>query len=121
MAGHAAVPNFPTPSEENDVTSVFILGLVAVTSLCGYLVGVRGLGLPAGALGRALVHAIEALGATLAFTLVNIVIGTAAVVAWRSLTPWFASAYIVGDDSLLVLSLLQGLTFSWWRIARARA
>jgi len=103
------------------VTSVFILGLIAVTSLGGYLVGVRGLGLPPSSLGRAFIHTIETLGATLAFAALNVAIGTAAVVAWRSLTPWFASTYIVGDESLLVLSVLQGLTFSWWRIARARA
>ena len=102
------------------MTSVFILGLVAVTSLCGYMLGARGLGLAPSGLGRAFLHTIEAIGATLGFAVVNVAVGVAAVIAWRSLTPWFASAYVAGDESLLVLSLLQGLTFSWWRIASSR-
>ncbi|MFQ5974461.1 MAG: hypothetical protein ACE5Q3_19230 [Alphaproteobacteria bacterium] len=96
-----------------------ILLVVALTSLGAVLVGVRGLRLSGGTMRYALGKMLESLGLTLVFLVVNVGLGVVIAVAVRALTPGFVSVYVFTDETLLGLSLLQGLTFRWWLGASA--
>lgn len=93
----------------------FLLILVGCTSVGAYLVGARGLGLPGSGLRTAVTGMLERVGLTLVFFVVNVMIGMVAILAMRLLTGEFVSLYAAADETLLVLSLLQGLTFQGWR------
>jgi hypothetical protein len=95
--------------------TVLILALVAATSVAGYLIGRRRLGLAPGALRPAAARLLECLGLAVLFLLGNQALGVAAIVAARAVTGGFVSLYMVDDVSLLGLSLLQALLFAWWR------
>jgi hypothetical protein len=47
--------------------------------------------------------------------IVNIVLGVAAILAVRSLTPFFVSIYVLNDVSLAICSGLQGFLLYWLR------
>jgi hypothetical protein len=94
---------------------VFILLLAGLTSVGMYILGMKGLGFAAGAFGAAVIKVLEGIGIALVFCLVNLAAGTLIVLAARRLTGGFVSLYLVSDVTLLVLSLIQGLTFQYWR------
>lgn len=94
---------------------VFIPILLGVTSVGAYLLGARGLRLPGRGVRRAISKMLECLGMTVVFLGVNITVGVIVILAARAMTSGFVSLYLAGDESLLVLSLIQGLTFQWWR------
>jgi hypothetical protein len=93
----------------------FVLVLVGATSLGTFLLGARALGLSGSGLRAAAGKTLESVGLMLAFFLTNLMVGMAVVLLERLLTRRFAPLYLAGDMTLLVLSLLQGLTFQWWR------
>ena len=93
----------------------FILVLVGLTSVGAYLVGAKGFGLSANRLRTAIGRVLECVGMTLLFFVVNLAAGIIAILAARVLTRGGMSLYLADDVTLLVLSLLQGLTFQWWR------
>ena len=93
----------------------FVLVLVAVTSLGTVLLGASVLGLSGRSLWAAVGKTLECVGVTLVFFLVNLAAGMAVILLGRLLTRGFVSLYLANDVTLLVLSLLQGLTFEWWR------
>ncbi len=92
----------------------FILMLVAATSVGAGLIG-RGMGLSARRLRPAIDGLLQCLGTSLIFLAANLVIGMAVVLVARLLTRGFVSLYLVDDETLVVFSLLQGITFRWWR------
>jgi len=93
-----------------------ILLFIALTSVGAYRLGVKRLGLRGSGIQAAIGKVLEGLGLTLVFLLVNVAIGATVILAVRALTPSFLSLYLAApDDSLLVLSLLQALTFQAWR------
>ncbi len=94
---------------------MFILLLVGLTSIGMYVLGSKGLGYTQDTLGAAVTKVVECIGVVLAFFLVNLAAGALIVLAARHLMGGFVSLYLVGDVTLLVLSLLQGLTFQFWR------
>jgi hypothetical protein len=96
------------------MTAIFI-SAVAVTSLGGYLFGVRKLQLTGRSVGAAVAKMLECMGATLIFLAVNLALAAAIILAVRGLTGTFVSVYVADDTVWLGLSLLQGLTFQWWR------
>jgi hypothetical protein len=93
----------------------FILIAAGLTSVATYLLGVTRLRLPRQGLWPALGKACECLGLTLALFLLNVAVGMIAVLAARLLIGRFISLYHASDATLLVLSLLQALTFQAWR------
>jgi hypothetical protein len=94
---------------------LFILIVAGLTSVGIFTLGVTGLRLCKSGLGRALGKACECIGLALVFFLLNLAVGMLAVLAVRSLIGRFVSLYIASDATLLVLSLLQALTFQAWR------
>ena len=94
---------------------VFIPILLGVTSVGAYLVGAKGLKLSGTAVQKAVSKMLEYLGMAFVFLGINIAVAVIAIVAARVLTRGFVSLYLAGDGTLLVLSLIQGLAFQWWR------
>lgn len=94
---------------------VFLFALTALTSVGAYLVGLKGYGLSDEALGAALSKMLACVGATLLFFITNLVIAVIIILTVRSLTGVFVSVYVVDEVVWLFFSLLQGLTFQWWR------
>lgn len=100
---------------------VFLLALVTLTSAGAYVYGRKGLRLPSQRLGPAVGKMLESLGAALCFLIVNLGLGLILVLAARTVTGDFVSVYLLDDVSLLGLSLLQALTFRWWKeLSRVR-
>jgi hypothetical protein len=89
---------------------------VTATSLAGCLVAVRWLGLPARGLRVAAGRMLACLGLTFVFTCANLLVAGAVVAASRVLLGRFMSTYLLDDGVWIVLSLLQGLTLSFWQL-----
>ena len=98
---------------------LFLLILLGLTSVGAYLIG-RRRGLSWTEFRRAFGKMLESIGISLVFFLVNLGLGVGIILAIRTFTPWFVSLYLADNAVLLVLSLLQGLTFQWWRASSAR-
>jgi hypothetical protein len=94
---------------------VFLLLLTATTSLGAVVLGVRALGLSRGSLKAAGHCALELVGASVVFFVVNLVVGLPVILAVRALTSQFLSVYLLDDLMLVALSTLQGLVFCCWR------
>jgi hypothetical protein len=88
---------------------------LAVTSLAGYWLGRTVLGLDRVSLASVVGRALECLGASVIFLVANVLLGTLATIAVRTLTSHFIGLYVFSDAILLPLSLLQGVAFWSWR------
>ena len=88
---------------------------LALTSLGAVLICVYRLGLPLVGLRHAAARVVDCIGLGLVFLGVNLVIGGLVLLAVRVATDSFVSLYALNDDTILVLSLLQGLIVQWWR------
>ena len=93
----------------------FILIMTGLTSIGAYIVGVKWLRLSHYGLWLALGKTCEAVGLTLVFFLLNLIVGISVVFVGRSFMGAFVSLYHLSDVTLLALSLLQALTFQAWR------
>jgi len=95
--------------------ALFILALVAITTVAAGVVGRRGFEWSGRALAAGFSTALECVGAGLVFFVVNLLAAVAVLLATRALIRTHVSLYLVNDVALLVLSLLQGLAFQCWR------
>jgi len=95
--------------------TLYLLMLVALTSLAAVLVGRRVLGLDPRRLRAASRRAIETLGAALLFWAANVLLGVTLAVVVRTLGLGFVSVYVNTDFSLGILALMQALLFESWR------
>lgn len=100
------------------MTQILLVTLLGFTSAGAYLVGARHLGLSRRGLRAAAGKVIETLGTTVVFAGINLGLGLAIALGARTLTGTFVSTYLLADPAWLLLSLLQGLTFQWWRECR---
>lgn len=100
---------------------IFIPTLVAITSVGAYLVGAKGLRLPGRGIRLAASKMLECFGMTFVFLGVNVAAGMVGILAARALTGGFVSLYLAADGTMLGLSLIQGVTFQWWRDLSARS
>jgi len=91
------------------------LGLAGLTSVGAYLLGLKGFRLPAQDFGLAVKKTLECAGATMLFFAINLIVAITIILAVRGFTGIFVSVYVTDDAVWLGLSLLQGLTFQWWR------
>jgi hypothetical protein len=87
---------------------VLVLVVVAITSaLACALGGRRGVS----RLGAAVVVLVETVGATALFFAANVVIAVMLVLTARRLTPYYMTLYDAADLTLLILSMMQAVTF----------
>jgi hypothetical protein len=93
----------------------FVLIMAGLTSIGTYLLGAKWLRLPSSALWTGLGKTCEVVGSALIFFALNLIVGAMVVSAARWLMGRFVSLYNISDTTLLVLSLLQALTFQAWR------
>ena len=94
---------------------LFLVLVVAITSLAGIALGTRWLGRSVAGLRAALGGLLECLGTIAVFTVLNFALAAALIVGLRSLTPWFASLYLLDDVGWIIVSLFQGIVWSLWR------
>jgi hypothetical protein len=95
--------------------SLYLIGLVALTSGLAWRAGRRRLGLSLASLRPALLRLLEWMGLTALFYALNLFAGLALVLVIRKLTGSFVSMYINTDATLALLSAFQALVFQWWR------
>jgi hypothetical protein len=100
--------------------SVYILIVAGLTSVGAYILGITRLRFSGSGLQLAFGKACECVGLTLVFFLLNLGVGMLAILAVRSFSGRFVSLYLMSDITLLVLSLLQALTFQAWREGSGR-
>ena len=93
----------------------FVLVLVGLTSAAACVVGTRGLGLSWRSLSAAIARMFEALGISVVFFAINLLVASAAILTARTLGPRFVSLYLANDVTVVALSVLQGLVFQAWR------
>jgi hypothetical protein len=96
------------------VRDVSFLILVGLTSLAGYLVGARWLGLPRAGLAAAVGATLETIGLAVVFLGGNLGVLMLAIPLARFATGGFVPVYVVDDVTLSTVSLVQGLLFRWW-------
>ena len=99
---------------------LFLLALVAVTSVVACAVGIAGLGLRPARLWEAGRFALQLVGMSTLFFVGNLAIGLICVLAVRGATGTFVSAYLLNDVTLCALSALQGVCFECWRTSGGR-
>ena len=99
--------------------SLYLAGLVALTSCLVWFAGRRWRGLDQAALRPALVRLLEWLGLVVAFYVLNLLVGFVAVLLLRKLTGSFISMYVNTDVTLGLLSAFQAVVFQWWRAESA--
>ena len=98
-----------------------ILVVVALTSVGIYLIGAKRLGLPPSGFRKAVGKMLEGVGMTLVLFAVNLAAGAFTILAAGMVTGEFSLYLITHEaDKWLVLSLVQALTFQWWREASRR-
>jgi len=88
--------------------------VVSLTSAVACTLGAIWFGLPGSSLRNAGLKALETVGAAAVFLGANLAAGMIVIAALHTLTGSLVSHYILGDVSLLGLSLLQGMVFAWW-------
>ena len=96
------------------MASLFIIGILALTSLVAYFVGTRALGLGRDRLTQATLEALECLGLAVVFLVGNLAAGVALTLGLRALTGHFITIYWLNDISVPALSLLQALVLQSW-------
>ena len=99
---------------------LFLLALVAVTSVAACAVGIAGLGLRPARLWEAGRFALQLVGMSTLFFVGNLAIGLICVLAVRGATGTFVSVYLLNDLTLGVLSAVQGVCFECWRTSGDR-
>ena len=102
------------------IEELFVPAVVAVSTTLACAFAVRRLRWPRRALGPAFGKALECVGATVLFCLMNAAVGVVLILAARAVSGRFVSLYLGTDQSLLALSALQALVFQWWRESSRR-
>ena len=93
---------------------ILIGSVIGTTSLVAYLIARQPMRLSTRTLRVAVEKTLESVGMMLIFFVVNITLATAAIIALRG-AGIFVSVYGIGDIVWVILTLLQGVAFQWWR------
>ena len=94
---------------------ILLPALITMTSLAAVVIGVRGYGLSRAGLWGGTQRALELIGASVVFFVVNLVVGLPIILAVRAFTSGFVSVYVLNDLMLVILSAVQGIIFFCWR------
>lgn len=96
------------------MATILIVAIVAGASLVAIVVGRYGFGARPRDLPAATRGALEFLGLWLVCLALDVFLGVAIVLTWRTVTPRFVSVYLVNDISLLIFSAVQASTLHIW-------
>ena len=99
------------------MVQLYLLTLVAATSVAAYALGRRHLELRS-KFGHGIRKTLETIGIAVAFFTINVGVTVAGILVARSLG-FFVSLYIATDNTLIFLSFLQAVVFQHWRYAEA--
>lgn len=97
------------------MNQVFLLVLIGGTSAAAFVVGARALGLAPRRLGAGVRRALDLVGLCVLFLGANLAVGLGVILAVRTLTGYFMSAYLLDDIVLVALSAIQAVVFECWR------
>jgi hypothetical protein len=97
------------------VSYAFLPLLAVLTSAAAYMLAGRAGKRRSRALRSALGRTLEVVGLAMVFLVANLAAGLLLVLLVRGVSGRFVSAYVLNDDTLLILSTLQGLIWSFWR------
>ena len=98
---------------------IFLLVVVALTSVGACAVGVRRLGLRSDRLRTAVASTCQLAGVALVFLALNVALGLAIVFLARGVLRVFVSVYVLDYVYLPLLSAIQAVIFESWRGLRA--
>jgi hypothetical protein len=102
-----------------DVSALFPLLVVVLASALLYLLGKRRASLDRRHLRAAIANALEAVGLTVIFLIVDLVLSLALAFLVRA-GGGFVSLYLATDSTLIFLALFQALVFQrWWESGRS--
>jgi hypothetical protein len=99
------------------VNYAFLPLLAILTSVAAYVIAGRVGNRGPGALWAALGRALEVIGLASVFLVANFAVGLLVVLLMRGVSGRFISAYVLNDSSLVMMSTLQGMVWSFWRHA----
>ena len=92
----------------------FLPLLAVLTSVAAYVIAVRVWNRKPRALRPALRRALEVIGRASVFLAANFAVGLLIVLLVRGVSGRFISAYVLNDTTLVVMSTLQGMLWSFW-------
>lgn len=92
----------------------FLPLLAVLTSVAAYVIAARGWNRRPRALRPALRRALEVIGLASVFLAANFAVGLLIVLLVRGVSGRFISAYVLNDTTLVVMSTLQGMLWSFW-------
>ena len=95
----------------------FLPLLAVLTSVAAYVIAARVWNRRPRALRPALRRALEAIGLASVFLAANFAVGLLIVLLVRGVSGRFISAYVLNDTTLVVMSTLQGMLWSFWEHA----
>ena len=95
----------------------FLPLLAVLTSVAAYVIAVRVWNRKPRALRPALRRALEVIGLASVFLAANFAVGLLIVLLVRGVSGRFISAYVLNDTTLVVMSTLQGMLWSFWEHA----
>jgi len=96
------------------VNYAFLPLLAVLTSVAAYVIAVRVWNRKPRALRPALRRALEVIGRASVFLAANFAVGLLIVLLVRAVSGRFISAYVLNDTTLVVMSTLQGMLWSFW-------
>jgi hypothetical protein len=96
------------------VNYAFLPLLAALTSVAAYVIAVRVWNRKPRGLRPALRQALEVIGLASVFLTANFAVGLLIVLLVRGVSGRFISAYLLNDTTLVVMSTLQGMLWSFW-------
>src|SRR5882672_1378575 len=102
------------PLAEDPVNYAFLPLLAVLTSVAAYVIAVRAWNRRPRALRPALRRALEVIGLASVFLAANLAVGLLIVLLVRGASGRFISAYVLNDTTLVVMSTLQGMLWSFW-------
>lgn len=92
----------------------FLPLLAVLTSVAAYVIAARVWNRRPWALRPALWRALEVIGLASVFLAANFAVGLLIVLLVRGVSGRFISAYVLNDTTLVVMSTLQGMLWSFW-------
>lgn len=93
---------------------LLLLAVVVATSAAAIALGLRRFHRSRAGLRAAAGATLACIGAATLFAAANLALGTVLVLATRLVSGRFVSIYLVDDPTWLAVSLLQGITWSFW-------
>lgn len=102
------------------MAAIFIVAVLITSSIAAVAFAQWSLGVSVKLLPTAARRTLEFMGLWLLCLGLNVALGTAAILMFRTVTSRFVSVYLVNDVSLLIFSAIQASTLHGWLLSIRR-